>query len=100
MTQQSLTLEQLRERRAEILTLAEKYGAYNVRVFGSVARGEAAPDSDIDLLVSFGKGANLYELSNLWQDLRDLLGREVNVISEGGLRESFKKRIERDLIAL
>jgi uncharacterized protein len=100
MTDESPTLEQLRERRAEILMLAEKYGAYNVRVFGSVARGEATPGSDIDLLVSFGKGASLYELSNLWQDLKDLLGRDVNIISEGGLRERFKRRIERDLIAL
>lgn len=94
------TLGQLRAQRLAILALAEKYGAYNVRVFGSIARGEATPESDVDLLVSFREGASLYELSRLWQDLRDLLGREVSLVSEGGLREGFRKRIERDLIPL
>lgn len=58
-----LTLADLRARRAEILALAELYGAYNVRVFGSVARGEASPTSDVDLLVNFHDEASLYELS-------------------------------------
>ncbi len=53
------TLDDLRVRRDEIITLAERYGAYNVRVFGSVARGEASADSDVDLLVSFRESASL-----------------------------------------
>jgi len=94
------TLDELRAQRQAILALAERYGASNVRVFGSVARGEATPESDIDLLVALRPGTSLYEFSALWQDLRDLLGREVNLLSEGGLRERFRARIQKDLVAL
>jgi uncharacterized protein len=99
-TQQTPTLQTLRAHRDEILALAERYGAYNLRVFGSVARGDANPDSDVDLLVSFREGTSLFELSGFWQDLQDLLGYEVNVLSEGGLKTRFRKRIESDLVPL
>lgn len=99
--QQTLTLSQLREQRAEILALAEKYGAYNVRVFGSIARGEATPDSDIDLLMSFRESASLYDLSGLWQDLQNLLGRKVDILSDHPhLKERLKARIMRDAVPL
>ncbi len=94
------TLDNLRARRDEILALAERYGAYNVRVFGSVARGEASADSDVDLLVSFREDASLYDLSGLWQEMQELLGCKVNIISEGGLRDRFQKRIQPDLVTL
>lgn len=95
------TLEALRARRDEILALAERYGASNVRVFGSVARGDATPDSDIDLLVDFAPDASLYDLSGLWQDLRALMGREVDVVEDhAGLRERFRRRIMKDVVSL
>jgi uncharacterized protein len=100
VTRTAPTLADLRAQRDEILTLAQRYGASNVRVFGSVARGEATPDSDVDLLVHFQSGTSLFELSALWQDLRDLLGYEVNLLSEGGLKDRFRQRIADDLIAL
>jgi hypothetical protein len=100
MAHQVPTLEQLRKQRDEILRLAAMRRAYNVRVFGSVARGDATQDSDIDLLVTFRNGATLYDLSGLWQDLHDLLGYKVNVLSDNGLREAFRRSIESDITAL
>ncbi len=95
------TLEGLRSRRDEIIALAKKYGAYNIRVFGSVARGDATPESDIDLLVDFEDWASLYELSGLWQDLRDLLGRQVDVLSDHmEMRARLRKRVLRDAVPL
>lgn len=100
LPKEALTLQDLRARRDEILKLAQQYGAYNVRVFGSVARGEATPDSDVDLLVNFREGTSLFELSGFWQDLQELLGCDVNLLSENGLKERFRKRIEGDIVPL
>ncbi|MCB9436792.1 MAG: nucleotidyltransferase family protein [Anaerolineales bacterium] len=97
---QAPTLAALRARRSEILDLAARYGATNVRIFGSVARGEATPDSDVDLLMAFQAGTSLYELSALWQALQELLACRVNIISEGGLKERFKCHIEKDIVPL
>ena len=95
------TLAALRARRDEILALAERYGASNVRVFGSVARDEARPDSDVDLLVKFHEDASLYDLSGLRLDLIDLLEWPVEVISDHPrLRESFRQRIQQEAVAL
>ena len=96
------TLEELRARRDEILALARRYHADNVRVFGSVARGDATPDSDIDLLVTFEEGASLYDLSGLWQSLQALLGRGVDVVSDEvhPRHERFKRRILKEAIPL
>ena len=74
MTKISPTFETLRQRRDEIMRLMEQYGAYNLRVFGSVARGDAGADSDVDLLVNFRKGTSLYDLSGLRLDLTESLG--------------------------
>lgn len=90
----------LRERRAEILRCASEHGARNVRVFGSTARGEAEPDSDIDLLVEMEPGRSLLDLVGLWQDLEDLLGTHVDVLSEGGVSPHLRERIYGDAIAL
>ena len=75
-----LTLEGLRTRRDEILRIAASRGARDVRVFGSVARGQAAVDSDVDFLVELEPGRNALDLSELILDLRDLLGRDVDVV--------------------
>ena len=80
VTPAAITLDDLRARRAEILALAEKYGAYNVRIFGSVARGDAAAASDIDFLVTFQPWASLYEIAGLKRELEERLGCEVDVV--------------------
>jgi predicted nucleotidyltransferase len=95
------TLADLRAQREAILALAERYGAYNVRVFGSVARGDAAPESDVDLLVQFRDGVSLYEISGLCQDLAELLGQTVDVVEDHtGLRERFRARALKDAVPL
>lgn len=95
------TLADLRARRDEILALAARYGASNVRVFGSVARGDATPDSDIDLLVNFGEGASLYDLSGLRQALTELLDCPVDITEDHrNMKDRLRKRIMRDVTAL
>ena len=76
--------EILKEKREEILRIAERHGAYNVRVFGSVARGDARPDSDVDFLVDVGPNRSFFFPGGLVADLENLLGRHVDVASEGG----------------
>ena len=95
------TLDELRARRDEILAIAERHKAYNVRVFGSVARGEAGPDSDVDFLVTYRDGASLYDLAGIYLDLKELLGCEVDVVEDfAGLRPRFRERLNREAIAL
>ncbi len=95
------TLVTLRAVRDEILALAEKRHAYHVRVFGSVARGEATANSDVDFLVAFREGATLYDLAGLRLDLMELLGMSVDVVEDhAGMRERFHQRIMEDVIEL
>ncbi len=84
--------ELLEQRRDEILDLARRHGANNLRIFGSVARGEVEA-TDIDFLVEMGPGRSFLDLVGLWQDLEDLLGCKVDVISEGGLSPYLRDRI-------
>ncbi|MBZ0278891.1 MAG: nucleotidyltransferase domain-containing protein [Anaerolineae bacterium] len=95
-----MTLDDLRARREDILALAERYGAYNVRVFGSVARGDATSDSDIDLLVATRSGVNVFDMVGLWLDLKEMLECEVSLITEGIEDKRFLQRIQADTIAL
>ncbi|MBI3976905.1 MAG: nucleotidyltransferase family protein [Chloroflexi bacterium] len=74
------TIEGLRARREEILRIAAGHGAHDVRVFGSVARGDAGPGSDIDFLVDLEPGRTLFDLSELILDLQEALGRKVDVV--------------------
>jgi len=85
--------ELLKDRREEILRIAAQHGAHNVRVFGSVARGEARPDSDVDLLVEMEAGRSLLDLGGLLMDLQALLGREVDVVTDKGLRDRIRARV-------
>lgn len=80
-------------KKGEILRIAAKHGARNVRVFGSVARGEARPDSDVDFLVDMQPGRTLLDLGGLLMDLRDLLGLSVDVVTEQGLKPRIRQRI-------
>lgn len=79
------TDELLKEKREEILRTASKHGARNVRVFGSVARGEARPDSDVDLLVEVGPDRTPFFPGGLIADLEELLGKKVQVVTQEGL---------------
>lgn len=94
------TLETLRARREAILTIAARWGAHHVRVFGSVARGEPRPDSDVDFLVDFDKGRSLLDHGGLLVELSDLLGCKVDVVSARGLRERFRQRVEAEAAPL
>lgn len=99
-TRTPLTLDGLRAHRDEILRLAAKYRASNVRVFGSVARGEAQPDSDLDLLVDFAPDYRLWDKIGLKQDLEDLFGRKVDIVYAKFMREEFAPDILKDAVAL
>jgi hypothetical protein len=90
----------LLDRREEILAIAARHGARTVRVFGSVVRGEETPASDLDLLVEFEPGRSLLDHIALAQDLKDLLGREVDVVTEGGLHWYIRDRICREAVPL
>ena len=96
-----MTLQALRsDRRAEMLKLATEHGARNLRVFGSVARGEANENSDLDLLVDWEPGRSLLDHSGLVQDLQELLGMEVHVGTEKSLHWYVRDRILREATPL
>ena len=92
--------EQLQSKREKILQIAARHGARKVRVFGSVARGEARRGSDIDFLVEMDEGRSLLDHAALILDLERLLKRPVDVASERGLRPPVRKEILKDAIAL
>ena len=83
----------LEETKKEIREIAAKRGAHNVRVFGSVARGEAKPESDMDFLVDMEPGRTLFDMGGLLMDLRDLLGLQVDVVTELGLKARIRDRV-------
>ena len=85
--------ELLQEKRDDILQAAAERGAYNVRVFGSVARGEASSESDLDLLVDLEPNRSLFDLGGLLADLEDLLGCRVDVVTEQGLHWYIRDRV-------
>lgn len=92
--------ERLQANRERILQTAAKYGAYNVRIFGSVARGEADASSDVDFLVEMEPGRSLFDLGGLLMDLQELLNCKVDVVTEKGLRERIRERVLKEAISL
>ena len=90
----------LQKKRDEILRIAAQHGARNVRVFGSVARGEAGPESDIDFLVELKPGRSLLDHAALLLDLEQLLGRKVDVATERSLKERIRVRVLREAVPL
>ena len=88
-----MSLETLRRLRSEILALASRHGARNVRVFGSVARGASRADSDVDFLVDVEPGRTLLDVIALEQDLQQLLGQRVEVLTERGLSPYLQQQI-------
>ena len=90
----------LKKRKKEILRIASEYGAPKVRLFGSVARGEADEGSDIDFLVDLEAGRSLFDLGGLLMDLRELLGCEVDVVTERGLKARIRDRVLNEAVLL
>ena len=91
----------LLEKREEILQIAAKHGAYNVRIFGSVARGEDDEKSDIDFLIDYDLSKiSPWFPSGLIQDLQSILGRKVDIITVEGLKERIRERVLEEAIAL
>lgn len=84
----------LQQHRDEVVSIVESNRASNVRVFGSVARGEDTPESDIDLLVSFAPDASTYDLVEIVDQLEQLLGRHVDVVSDGGLKPRHNRILQ------
>jgi predicted nucleotidyltransferase len=95
-----MTLAALTAQRGRVLRIAAAHGARNVRVFGSVARGEAGPDSDVDLLVDLDAGRGLLDHAALMLDLETLLGRKVDVAVERGLRPAVRERVLAEAVPL
>jgi len=92
------TLAELRARRAEILEIAARYGVFNIRVYGSVARDEASEGSDVDFLVDVERGRSLFDLGGFYADLQDLLGCEIDVGTD--LKPRLREQIEPEVVAL
>ena len=92
-----MTIDELRQQeKDEILPVATRYGAYNVRIFGSVGRGEAGPDSDIDFLVDMEPDRSLFDVGGLLMELQDLLGRKVQVVTENSLHWYIHDQVLRE----
>jgi predicted nucleotidyltransferase len=90
----------LEKARPEINRIAAAHGARNVRVFGSVPRGEAGRDSDLDLLVDMAEGRSLFDLVALSDELEEALGVDVDVVTEGSLSPYLRDRILAEAVAL
>jgi predicted nucleotidyltransferase len=95
-----ITMGSLFERREQIRGLAERYRAGNVRVFGSVARGDNTGASDVDLIVTPHTGCSLFDLGGLLEDLEDLLGCRVDLVTEDGLKARLRERVLREAVQL
>lgn len=96
MTRRDLIMQN----RDRILALAAKHGASDVRLFGSIARGEESEQSDIDLLVRFNSDRSLFDHGAMIADLQDLLQSKVDVLNETGLSERFRQAILNEAVAL
>ncbi len=95
-----MSAEELKARRERILDIASRHGARNVRLFGSVLRGEAGPDSDIDFLVEMDGDRSLLDHVGLIQDLEDYLGSKVDVVSDRALHWFIRDRVLAEAIPL
>lgn len=100
MKDNGVTIETIRARRGEILAIAARHGARNVRIFGSVARGDACPGSDVDILVELEPGRTLLDHAALLLELEALLGCKVDVVTTPGLRPRIRDRVLREAVAL
>ena len=95
-----ITRESLKQQREAILEITSRYGAHDVRIFGSVARGDTTEDSDVDFIVKFEPGRSLFDQGGLIMDLRNLLGVKVDVISEDGIRPRWREYLNQEAVLL
>ncbi len=95
-----MDIETLRTHKQEIIALANQYGAGNIRVFGSVARGEANKSSDIDLLIDIQKDKSLMDFARLKVSLEDLLGEDVDLVESGSIKPRLKQFVDEDSVPL
>ena len=96
----NMELQALQKQRDIIYSIASKYGAENIRIFGSVATGHNRPDSDVDFLVNLAPGKSLFDLGGLLTELNNLLGCKVDVVTEAGLRPRIRNRILKEAVVL
>jgi hypothetical protein len=90
----------LQEKRSEIIRIAGNHGAYNIRIFGSVVRGETRPDSDIDFLIDAGPTTSSWFPAGLVLDLQEILGRSVEVVTEKALNPYIREHVLREAVPL
>ena len=97
MAQIRMNIEaRVREQRDAILLIAARHGAHNIRIFGSVARGDATDTSDLDLLVELEPGRSLLDHAALWLELKECLGIELDVVTERGLKPRIRDEVLRE----
>ena len=95
-----VSFAEIKNHRDEILVIAGKYGIHNVRVFGSVARGEQSEDSDLDLVVTMDKDRSLLDRIGFMQDVEDLLHIKVDVVNENALHELIRESVLQEGVEL
>lgn len=95
-----VSLQSLRTKKREILQLADNYGASNIRIFGSLARGEADEASDIDFLVDLAPGRSLLELAGFIAELQDITGTRIDVVPSDCIKQRARERILNEAVAL
>ena len=95
-----ITTAKLNTKRNEILTIAARHGAKNLRIFGSVARGEASEASDVDVLIKLEPGRSLLDLIAMKQDLEDLLGFAVDVVTEDAVSPYIREQVLKEAVSL
>jgi predicted nucleotidyltransferase len=95
-----MKIEELKERRKQILAIAERHGAKRIQVFGSIARGEDARDSDVDFLIELERGRSLLDIIAMKQDLEDLLQCRVDVVTEEAVSPYIRDEIVTRAIGL
>jgi len=95
-----ITKDDLGNRRDEIIAVAKRHGAFDVRLFGSVARGDATDASDVDFIVRFEPGRSLLDHGGLMDELEELLGVRVDVVSEKGMRDRFRTHVMSEVVPL
>lgn len=93
-------LATIKDKREDALRAAAQHGATNVRLFGSVARGDAGPDSDVDVLVDMEPGRSLFDVGDLLMDLQDIFGRRVDVVTEKALHWYIRDRVLKEAVPL
>lgn len=96
----SMSLNDLRKKREHIKKIAQKHGAGNIRVFGSISRGEEGPDSDIDFLVDFEEDRSLFDLVGLKLELEELLGHKVDLVTERAMHRLISAKVKEEAVQL